>query len=677
MNELPFISAKCITYGRTELLEEAIYSFLIQDYPKDRCELVIVNDYPLQKLHYPHPQIKIYNLEQTFDVIGDKENYAIELCQGELIAVWDDDDIALSNHLSNIAKYWEPGANLLHWQKGVLFNSKSISALKALGNSGIVYSKKAWLAIGKSPIENAGGDMTLVLALKRLGHTVLASPPDEECSWFYYWANRSYHQSGQGRDTDDRDSIVVRHKRHIENLRVNGKMPTGDIHLRPNWEQPYDELLREYVERSKPAVLKGLVYITNYEGKDKLEYVNKILEHLTHLDAELDIIIYSTDGLEGLVTHSLNVDVQVKPKVFSNSIYAAPWQPEPEFIWLYREDIIAKVDQYDVFMHLEDDIAFNKDNFEQFVKYNYGEYKLEGYIVGNILYEQDNGRKFLPQFHKHYRGVGEVLTLNGERFVKPKNLHQASLIISKEQLKLLIKEGKFGSFPDVKGGYNIKCTAMTEPYCSGVLTKVVPIDDIGKSLTEHLTGKYAKVKDRHKGHWAASCQYLEDIEKELLVGSPNLNQWAISQELCTWIYNNLEIGSTILELGSGSGTKELTKRYKVHSVEHDSRWLGHAKDSNYIHAPLVDYGEYKWYSKEALKVIETLKYDLIIVDGPPGNIGRKGLVENLSMFDTSVIMIMDDVNRGPEASISKQVALALGKEEVIYKGYEKSFAVLK
>ena len=62
--ELPFISCKCITYGRTDLLVESLYSFLIQDYPKDKCELVIVNDYPLQKLHYPHPQVKIYNLRK-------------------------------------------------------------------------------------------------------------------------------------------------------------------------------------------------------------------------------------------------------------------------------------------------------------------------------------------------------------------------------------------------------------------------------------------------------------------------------------------------------------------------------------------------------------------------------------------------------------------------------------
>ena len=93
MSSLPFISCKCITYGRVDTLEEALYSFLIQDYPSDRCELVIVNDYPEQKLVYDHPQVIIYNLDETFPLIGEKENYAIERCSGDLIAVWDDDDV--------------------------------------------------------------------------------------------------------------------------------------------------------------------------------------------------------------------------------------------------------------------------------------------------------------------------------------------------------------------------------------------------------------------------------------------------------------------------------------------------------------------------------------------------------------------------------------------------------
>tara|TARA_R110000744_G_scaffold283876_1_gene395233 strand:+ start:63 stop:821 length:759 start_codon:yes stop_codon:yes gene_type:complete len=250
-NQLPFISCKCITYGRVDTLEEALHSFLIQDYPKDRCELVIVNDYPQQKLIYDHPQVTIYNLDSTFPFIGGKENYAIERCKGELIAVWDDDDVALSNHLSNIAKLWREDTNILHWSTGIFYNEPSITKITGVGNSGIVYSKKAWEAIGKSPIENAGGDMTLVNKLHSLGGVVNAALPKSEASWFYMWGGRGYHQSGQGTDVPGRPNIIERHSEHIESLRKQGLIPTGEIDLIPKWNKDYQGMLNDFVKNEE------------------------------------------------------------------------------------------------------------------------------------------------------------------------------------------------------------------------------------------------------------------------------------------------------------------------------------------------------------------------------------------------------------------------------------------
>ncbi|NDG29761.1 glycosyltransferase family 2 protein [bacterium] len=242
------ISCKCITYGRVDLLEESIFSFLIQNYDGN-SELIIINDYPLQKLIFDHPKIKIINLDKTFETIGDKENFAVSQCSYNTIAVWDDDDIALSNHLSNINKYFVDDSDLLHWQRGVAFNNKKISAITSLGNSGIVYSKKIWEKIGGHPKENAGYDMTFVIKIKENSNKIiLASPPDNEVSWFYYWAYRSYHMSGLGADTPDRPNVIQRHSEHIEQLRQQGKIPTGDILLKPKWNLEYDKLLNKFLE---------------------------------------------------------------------------------------------------------------------------------------------------------------------------------------------------------------------------------------------------------------------------------------------------------------------------------------------------------------------------------------------------------------------------------------------
>lgn len=251
----PFISCKCITYGRTHMLEEALHSFLTQDYPADKCELVIVNDYPLQTLIFDHPQVRIYNLSYTFDTIGAKENFATEMCKGDIICQWDDDDVALPNHLQNVAKWFKEGTNILHWYRGVYYNEPNITDITYIGNSGLVFSKNAWEKVGRHPLQNAGYDMTFSLSIHKLGNVVFANPPDDEVSWFYMWGGRGYHMSGQGDDVPGRPNAIQRHSDFVENLRQRGMIPTGDVHLVPEWKYDYIQKLKDFnnARRVHPA----------------------------------------------------------------------------------------------------------------------------------------------------------------------------------------------------------------------------------------------------------------------------------------------------------------------------------------------------------------------------------------------------------------------------------------
>jgi len=246
---MTMISCKMITYGRVEFLEESLHSFLLQDYAGEK-ELVIVNDYPLQKLIFDHPQVRIYNLDKTFETIGEKENYATELCKGDIICQWDDDDVAMPWHLRNVEKYFVEESDLLHWERGVFFNNSAISSISGLGNSGIVFSKKIWRQLGGHPIENAGYDMTFVIKIKNISRNIiLASPPDNEVSWFYMWGGRGYHMSGMGTDTNDKENVIKRHSNHVESLRKQGKIPTGEIQLNPSWKRDYEKMLSDFLKK--------------------------------------------------------------------------------------------------------------------------------------------------------------------------------------------------------------------------------------------------------------------------------------------------------------------------------------------------------------------------------------------------------------------------------------------
>jgi glycosyltransferase involved in cell wall biosynthesis len=241
------LSAKCITYGRVEFLEESLHSFLIQEYDGPK-EMVIVNDYALQKLHFDHPDVRIINLDYTFSNLGDKENFATEQCRGEIIMQWDDDDMAMPNHLSNVSKYFVEGTDLLHWHNAILMNAPDIQAVCGVGNSGIVYSKKIWREMGGYPIENAGYDMSFVVKIKTISNNIVfAHPPDEEVSWIYIWGGRGYHCSGMGTDTPDRPNVIQRHSLYVENLRQQGLIPTGDVHLNPHWKHNYKQKLKDFI----------------------------------------------------------------------------------------------------------------------------------------------------------------------------------------------------------------------------------------------------------------------------------------------------------------------------------------------------------------------------------------------------------------------------------------------
>lgn len=128
--------------------------------------------------------------------------------------------------------------------------------------------------------------------------------------------------------------------------------------------------------------------------------------------------------------------------------------------------------------------------------------------------------------------------------------------------------------------------------------------------------------------------------------------------------------STIVELGSGNGTNLLTKQYKVYSVEDNENWVGYCTDSNYIHAPIkaVDYdgSEIPWYDIEALQNGLPSDYDLLLIDGPSGKIGRSGLLRNLHLFRKDVPFVIDDTLRKHECQIAREMAFLLNRPLYVF-----------
>ena len=135
--------------------------------------------------------------------------------------------------------------------------------------------------------------------------------------------------------------------------------------------------------------------------------------------------------------------------------------------------------------------------------------------------------------------------------------------------------------------------------------------------------------------------------------------WMLPMETFSWIRTHLARGSRILEFGSGHGSHLLSKEYELWSIEHDEEWLG-ISDSNYTHAAIVDNpvsehnGEVGWYNPSFFDEIPS-KFDLIIIDGPPGTFGRSGILNHLDELPSAKWMIVDDTDRETEYSLAKQI----------------------
>ena len=105
---------------------------------------------------------------------------------------------------------------------------------------------------------------------------------------------------------------------------------------------------------------------------------------------------------------------------------------------------------------------------------------------------------------------------------------------------------------------------------------------------------------------------------------------------------------TIVEFGSGIGTERLARLGTVFSIEHDSNWILDYDGIQYIHAPLVEiesipsFDHNQWYDAEIVFEILPDSFDIILVDGPPGSIGRSGILLHLDRFPNDCIWLIDD-----------------------------------
>lgn len=145
----------------------------------------------------------------------------------------------------------------------------------------------------------------------------------------------------------------------------------------------------------------------------------------------------------------------------------------------------------------------------------------------------------------------------------------------------------------------------------------------------------------------------------------------IGHKLFLWLVNNVLIGSTLLELGSGPGTGLLSNFYQMYSVEEDLTWVD-KYDSTYIHAPIID----EWYDPKVIETQLPAEYDALFVDGPKGSARRARFIDYVDLFRKDITFVFDDVHRTLDNEMYVRVCTLFAREPEIYVEGDKAFGVI-
>jgi glycosyltransferase involved in cell wall biosynthesis len=230
------VSCLCPTYNRApnnlRLVEEAVEGFLRQDYPNK--ELLVLNDTPGQTLRFDHPQVRILNTAARCSSLGAKRNVLAEEASGELLCVWDDDDISLPWRLSQSvrllgdAEYYNAGC---YW----FLDQADLYHDHGTGTSYFtsIYRKSTYLELGGTPDMSMGEDQAMDEKLRTRRVARHPPLPLEEWYYIYRWGISPAHLSSVEGDTF---------------YAALGKLPVarGEFQLEPHWEQDYTALTRAY-----------------------------------------------------------------------------------------------------------------------------------------------------------------------------------------------------------------------------------------------------------------------------------------------------------------------------------------------------------------------------------------------------------------------------------------------
>jgi glycosyltransferase involved in cell wall biosynthesis len=231
------ISVLTITYQRSHLLEEAIESFLRQNFTGE-SEMIIINDSDKVDYVFNHPKIKIYNIKTRFSSIWEKLKFGFNHATYNHIYRLDDDDLltpwALKNSWDDIVE--NPNYEIYRSNGHYFFIHNVYQHVSDNVNNGNIYTKPYIeritpfmknVANGEDSMMSFGFDAKIFMSRK------------QEKTMIYRWGMGTYHVSGMGLNTNE--DIRTRTDELVEIIATerNRNIEAGVLNLQPHFINEY------------------------------------------------------------------------------------------------------------------------------------------------------------------------------------------------------------------------------------------------------------------------------------------------------------------------------------------------------------------------------------------------------------------------------------------------------
>jgi hypothetical protein len=226
-----------------------------------------------------------------------------------------------------------------------------------------------------------------------------------------------------------------------------------------------------------------LAVLVNY-GEEQLHYLQQVVTELKSFK-KYNVTIFVNSNIP------LN---NIKGIDHVNVIELKDYQLLPltckQVLWHYR-------DEFDIFLYGENDHLFKEHHIDNYLRYT--SILPENRIAGLIQYEEDHtGRHFVAMHSGYDWDYNSVEEYEGKKFAHFTCLHQATFIITKEQLQ---KIGEMYDFTQFFGPshYSVKCKVNTDIYQFCGMKKMICISEFEDNMIQHLPIKYIYHHSDHGG----------------------------------------------------------------------------------------------------------------------------------------------------------------------------------